>query len=253
MDNSFIKLYRKIDDWEWYKDIPTKVLFFHLLIKVNFTEKKWQGRDIKKWEIITSLDRLSHETGLTVMQVRTALNKLKSTHEITSQSTSTFTHIQLTKWEQYQGNITSQITNEQQTDNKPITTTKEGNNERKKEIDTIVSKDITKTDNRNQDIQTLIYHIKEFCTSHSIIYDSTDDRNFARHIMTAKEFWDIADSIGKNRIETAIAIMELAEMDKFWRGKVCWPKSIYQNRAKILNNGRATYINQTQNPDVLVI
>lgn len=136
MDNTFIKLYRKIDDWEWYKDIPTKVLFFHLLIKVNFTEKKWQGRDIKKWEIITSLDRLAHETGLTVMQVRTALTKLKSTSEITSHSTSTFTHIQLVKWEQYQSNVTSQVTNQQQTDNKPITTTKEGNKEKKERNNT---------------------------------------------------------------------------------------------------------------------
>lgn len=133
---TYIKLYRKLKDWEWYKDIPTKVLFLHLLIEVNFTEKKWQGREIKKWEIITSLDRLSHETGLTVMQVRTALTKLKSTNEITSRSTSTFTHIQLTKWEQYQGNITSEITNQQQTDNKRITTTKEGNKEKKERNNT---------------------------------------------------------------------------------------------------------------------
>ncbi len=129
-------MYRKINEWEWYKEIPVKVLFIHLLTKVNFTEKKWQGRDIKKWEIITSLDRLAHETGLTVMQVRTAIKKLKSTNEITSHSTSTFTHIQLVKWEQYQSSITSDITNEQQTDNKPITTTKEGNKEKKGIIDT---------------------------------------------------------------------------------------------------------------------
>lgn len=45
---TYIKLYRKLKDWEWYKDIPTKVLFLHLLIEVNFTEKKWQGREIKK-------------------------------------------------------------------------------------------------------------------------------------------------------------------------------------------------------------
>ena len=117
----------------------------------------------------------------------------------------------------------------------------------------VESEQALKPDNRNQDVQTLIYHIKEYCKSRSMIYDSTDDRNFARHISTAKDFWEISDSIGKTRAETAIAIMELAEMDKFWRGKVCWPKSIYQNRAKILNNGRATFMNQTQNPDVLVI
>ncbi len=146
--NWFIKLHRKITDWEWYRDIPTKVLFIHLLAKVNFTEKKWQGRDIKKWEIITSLDRLSNETGLTVMQVRTALTKLKSTSEVTSKSTSTFTHIQLTRWEQYQSSITSEVTNQQQTDNKPITTTKEGNKEKKERIDTEI---VASTKNPNEE------------------------------------------------------------------------------------------------------
>jgi hypothetical protein len=47
-NNSFVKLFRKIVDWEWYLDIPVKVLFIHLLINVNFTEKKWQGKEIKK-------------------------------------------------------------------------------------------------------------------------------------------------------------------------------------------------------------
>lgn len=70
------------------------------------------------------------------MQVRTALNKLKSTNEITSHSTSTFTHIQLTKWEQYQSNITSEVTNEQQTNNKRITTTKEGKERKEGKEDT---------------------------------------------------------------------------------------------------------------------
>jgi hypothetical protein len=157
------------------------------------------------------------------MQVRTALTKLKSTNEITSHSTSTFTHIQLTKWEQYQSSLTSQATNQQQTDNKPITTTKEGNKEIRKEIDTtiVVTEQALKPDNRNQDIQKLIYHIKEFCSSRSIIYDSTDERNFAKHITTAKDFGEISDKLGKTRIEMALSIIELAESDKFWRGKIC--------------------------------
>lgn len=81
------------------------------------------------------------------MQVRTALTKLKSTSEVTSKSTSTFTHIQLTRWEQYQSSITSEVTNQQQTDNKPITTTKEGNKEKKERIDTEIVSIETKNPN----------------------------------------------------------------------------------------------------------
>ncbi len=31
MNDGFIKLHRKIIDWEWYDDINTKTLFIHIL------------------------------------------------------------------------------------------------------------------------------------------------------------------------------------------------------------------------------
>ncbi len=77
--------------------------------------------------IITSVKHLSEETGLTLQQVRTAINKLKSTNEITSETTNTFTHIQVQNWARYQNELTNTLTNEQQTDNKRITTIEEGN------------------------------------------------------------------------------------------------------------------------------
>ena len=194
--NWFIKLHRKITDWEWYRDIPTKVLFIHLLAKVNFTEKKWQGRDIKKWEIITSLDRLSNETGLTVMQVRTALTKLKSTSEVTSKSTSTFTHIQLTRWEQYQSSITSEVTNQQQTDNKPITTTKEGNKEKKERIDTeIVS---IETKNPNEEYFERIQTDTEAVIDTMNIPDEHRDRA-RQELFKFWNYWTEKDMRGKER------------------------------------------------------
>jgi hypothetical protein len=68
--------------------------------------------------------------------VRTALDKLKSTCEITVKSTSTYTLITLTNYNVYQDKVNlsntvnntqdnNQVTNEQQTDNKRATTTKE--------------------------------------------------------------------------------------------------------------------------------
>lgn len=211
--------------------------------------------EIKKWTLVTGRKKLADETGLTEQQIRTSLDKLKSTNEITIKATNSFSVIQIQNWDNYQDQTTNKPLNEQPTDNQRITTGWKGNKEIRKEIDTtiVVTEQALKPDNRNQDIQKLIYHIKEFCSSRSIIYDSTDERNFAKHITTAKDFGEISDKLGKTRIEMALSIIELAESDKFWRGKVCWPKSIYQNRAKILNSGRATYMNQTQNPDVLVI
>jgi hypothetical protein len=41
--NGYIKLHRKLVDWEWYTDIPTKTLFIHLLLVANHKPNKWRG------------------------------------------------------------------------------------------------------------------------------------------------------------------------------------------------------------------
>ena len=126
--SGFIKLHRQLLDWEWYKDIPVRILFEHCLLKANYKAKKWQGIVIEVGSFVTSYENLSFETGLTVQQVRTALNKLKSTGEVTSTSTSRYSIITIKNWNDYQDINTQdnkQATNEQQTSNKQITTTKE--------------------------------------------------------------------------------------------------------------------------------
>ena len=79
----WIKIWRKIKNWEWYQDANTFRLFFHLLISVNYEDKKWQGTLIKRGQILTSIRKLSTELKLTVQQTRTALSNLQTTHEIT--------------------------------------------------------------------------------------------------------------------------------------------------------------------------
>jgi hypothetical protein len=136
MTIGFIKIHRKIIDWEWYSDTNTFRVFLHLLLTANFENKKWQGIEIARGQLITSLEKLAKSTSLSIQQVRTALDKLKSTREITIKSTSTYTLITLTNYSVYQDKVNltntvnntqdnNQATNEQQTDNKRATTTKE--------------------------------------------------------------------------------------------------------------------------------
>lgn len=142
----YIKTYRQMTEWEWYKNIPVKVLFWHCLLKANHKPKKWQGETIEAGSFITSISILGFETGLTVQQVRTALIKLKSTCEITYRTTSRFTIITIKNWNYYQEDNTQnnkQITNEQQTNNKQITTTNNVKND-KKCINTCITKCVTK-------------------------------------------------------------------------------------------------------------
>jgi len=100
----WIKIHRKIINWEWYDDINTKVLFLHLLLTANHEDKKWRGQIIKRGQKITSLSHLAKELGLTVKQIRVSLNKLKETNEITNKGTNKFTLITIEKYNDYQIN-----------------------------------------------------------------------------------------------------------------------------------------------------
>jgi hypothetical protein len=131
-NNGFIKLHRTLLDWEWYQDSNVVRVFLHLLLRANHTDQKWQGNLIKRGELITSYEHLSQEIGdLSIMQVRTALDKLKLTGEITSQSNNLFTVITIKNYGTYQDvnkPVNKRITNGQQTDNKRITTNKNDKN-----------------------------------------------------------------------------------------------------------------------------
>jgi len=132
----FIKIHRKILEWEWYSDTNAFRLFMHLLLSANYEDKKFQGLDIKRGQLVVGRIELAKSTNLSEQQIRTALNRLKSTNEITIKTTNQFSIIELVNYNLYQDNkkennqqdnqpINNPITNEQPTDNQRITTTKE--------------------------------------------------------------------------------------------------------------------------------
>lgn len=123
MSKGWIKLHRSLLDWEWYDDNNTKILFLHLLLKANHKDKSYRGKVIKKGCLLTGRQLLSMETGLSIMQVRTSLSKLKSTNEITIKSSSQGTEIQINNYKDYQ-EVTSELTDEQPTSNQRVTTNK---------------------------------------------------------------------------------------------------------------------------------
>ncbi len=134
-NDTWISIHRKFKDWQWYKDINVKTLFLHLLLKANFKDNYWKDVLVKRGQTLTSIEHLSNETGLTVQQTRTALNKLKSTQEITIKATSKYSLITIEKYDIYQNNnknitnsSTSNVTNNQQTNNKQVTTNNNDNN-----------------------------------------------------------------------------------------------------------------------------
>lgn len=136
-NGTYIKLFRKITDWEWYTDLPTCKLFIHILLKASVSGRKFRGQIIPAGSFTTSVAILASETGLSNQQVRTALKKLESTNEITSNVTNKYTQILVIKWGDYQSfidtsnkQINKQITNKQQSNNNQITTIQECKNDK---------------------------------------------------------------------------------------------------------------------------
>ena len=125
----WIKLHRQILEWEWYSDNNCFRVFLHLLLKANHKEKRFKGIELKVGSIVTSRDLLARETGLSSQQIRTALNKLISTNEITSVTSSQGTILQIVSYEKYQIS-TNEITNEQPTSNQQVTTNNNVNKEK---------------------------------------------------------------------------------------------------------------------------
>ena len=100
--NGFIKIHRKMLTWGWYSDSVTKVVFLHLILTANFREQEWMGKTISPGQAVTSYAKLAADLGFSVKQVRTALEKLKKTGEVTIQSTNKYTIITIENWEKYQ-------------------------------------------------------------------------------------------------------------------------------------------------------
>jgi len=134
MCKGWIKLHRSLKDWEWYSDINATRLLTHLLISVNYTDKKWKGRLIKAGSMAFSWDTLGSELGLTRQQLRTAMSKLESSKEVTRKLTGSYQLVTLCKWEELQdtnNEVTAKTTPNQQKNNREITPTKEGKKEKK--------------------------------------------------------------------------------------------------------------------------
>lgn len=102
-------------DWGWYKHSDTKSIFIHLLLIANNQDNEWNNITVKRGQAITSLPHLSRDTGISIQSIRTCLNRLKSTGEITDKSTNKYRIITIINYDTYQSQketINRQINNQ---------------------------------------------------------------------------------------------------------------------------------------------
>lgn len=100
--SGWIKLHRSLLDWEWYDDHNATRLLIHLLVTVNREEKKWRGITVKPGTRVTSFETLAKETGMSVKQIRVAMQKLENSQEVARERAGEGQAVTLVKWDKLQ-------------------------------------------------------------------------------------------------------------------------------------------------------
>lgn len=138
---AYIKVDKKILDWEWYRNLNTCRLFFHLLLKANWKAGRFEGKDIPVGSFVSSISRLSEETGLTQREVRTAIDHLRLTGELTIKSYNKYSVFTVNNYCQYQDidkQSDKQLPSNRHSNDKLTTTIEEKKEDKKENINNIV-------------------------------------------------------------------------------------------------------------------
>ena len=133
MNDGWVKLHRQLLDWEWYTDINTSRLFIHLVLTVNHKTNNWRGIEIKRGSRLTSLPKLSAETGLSLSKIRTSIKKLKSTDDIADKTHAQHTVLYVNNYDSYQDDSrqdSSPVADQSQTGSRPIASNKNDKKEK---------------------------------------------------------------------------------------------------------------------------
>lgn len=127
-NEGFIKIHRNFLEWEWYTDIKTKTVFLHCILAANWKDGRFKGRVIPRGSFVSSLPQIAKQTELSIQNVRTAINHLKSTNELTVKTTSQYSVFTVVKYDLYQDDnrqSNRQPTGNQQATNRQLTTIEE--------------------------------------------------------------------------------------------------------------------------------
>jgi len=81
--DGWIKLHRSIFNWEWYTNPIVARVFIHILLNAKPEDSMVKMTLVKRGEYMASRRQLSIETGLSGQNVRTAIQKLQATNDIT--------------------------------------------------------------------------------------------------------------------------------------------------------------------------
>lgn len=166
VNGGWVKLYRELKSKSiWQLSSPEqKVVLITILLLANHEENKWEWKGeqftCKPGQLITSLNSLVRECGdgVSIQNVRTALDRFEKLGFLTNVSTKTGRLITVLNWEKYQGKdfvdnkgSNKEVTKSQQRPNKDLTTNK---NDKEYKNDKEIKKYNTPTAEPEEDVLT---------------------------------------------------------------------------------------------------
>jgi len=162
MNDGYIRLFRKFVEWEWYSNVNDRLVFIHCLLSANWKDGYFEGEKIPRGSFVTSYQKLAKEIGISVQNVRTSINHLKSTSNLTSKKTNKYSIITINNYEKYQE--TNKQINNQLTSNQQATNNNRRNNN-KGRIKESISKDIPKKVFTKPSLEQIQEYCKERCNN----------------------------------------------------------------------------------------
>lgn len=100
--STFIKMDRNLLRWRWFKNPKTMIVWIWLLMSANVEDHDFEKDVIRRGEVATSRKSISLATGLTEREVRTALNHLKTTGEVSVRLMPKYQVITILQYDRYQ-------------------------------------------------------------------------------------------------------------------------------------------------------
>jgi len=222
----WIKIHRKLIDWEWFQNSQMLHLFIHLLLKANHADRKWQGITVKRGQLVTGRKKLSAETGISEPIIRKCLSNLKKSGEIDKKSTNKYTIITICNYDNYQNVIseTNHQMNHQIANKKPSEHHQKATN---------------KNVNNNKNVKERIYS-DEILNFYNEIINLFPERTRPKNDSTRSKW---LETVSKLQSIEKYSLLEIKKIIKFTRKHSCWAKNILSlNKLRNKNKEGTMYI-----------
>jgi hypothetical protein len=104
MNEGWIKVFRSLPAWRWYKDANTKSLYLHLLLNACIRPTPFMDFVLQPGEYVSTVRALAYELNMSDKAVRVAMSHLIATNDMAIKTTNKYTIFSVQNWEKYQGN-----------------------------------------------------------------------------------------------------------------------------------------------------